>query len=59
MGNKLERLRKIFSAVEKDITKRKAGIQGLEKLHQSFQTNPLAGDAETVKEVIHPFYLRV
>jgi hypothetical protein len=57
MGNKLERLRKIYSAVEKDITKRKAGIEGLEKLHQSFLTNPLAGDAETVKEVSPLFLL--
>ncbi|KAJ3302678.1 hypothetical protein HDV03_004798, partial [Kappamyces sp. JEL0829] len=52
LGNKLERLRKSEKALRQEIDKRKGGLEGLDKLYQSFVTNPLAGDAEVIKETI-------
>ena len=56
MGNRLERLKKAQNDLDKDISKRKAGIDGLEKLYQSFLSNPLAGNAEAVHDVFKTLF---
>ncbi len=52
LGNKLERLKKIEARLSQDIVKSAIGLDGLEKLYQSFVTNPLAGNAEIILEVL-------
>jgi hypothetical protein len=45
-------LKKLESKVSQDISKATVGLDGLEKLYQSFVKNPLAGNAEVILEVL-------
>lgn len=56
LGNKLDRLRKTEAVISQDITRERIGMEGLEKLYQSFIKNPQAGNAELIMEVLDHVY---
>jgi hypothetical protein len=52
LNNYIEKLKQYFSKLESEISSKKLGVEGLEKLFESYSKNPLQGDAEMIREKI-------
>ena len=51
LGNILTKLKKRRAQVESDFICNEKGLEGLAKLYETYQVNPLHGDPDQVREV--------